>query len=257
MNCQKSTEFLASSRKESADLHEELLTQTIVRNVSHELVTPTQQAKASLALLSEEVGDSQLLEMATKAVARLERIVNDIVLLMDGGGAHQEALLLRETVDHAREGLIHKWGEAKLRERLRTRFAADLPILYADKQGVEIVLRLLLDNALKFSTGPVEIVAELLGDGLVEIAVQDWGIGMSEEQCRWLFRPFQQLDAAVTRQYGGVGVGLAIARRILAEHGAELCLESQPGHGSRFSFQLSSLARYTACGEGLSGEVKG
>ena len=222
-----------------------LLKQAIVRNVSHELVTPTQQAKAAIALVRDELGENELVRLAAQAIARLERVIDNVTQLMDTRALHPEATLLRETAYYAQVALVPHWGETTLRERIRAKFDIDTPAVYADKQGVEIVLRLLLDNALKFSEGEVKVSARE-DDGWVEISIADRGIGMDTRQCEAIFEPFTQLDYASTRQYGGVGVGLAIARRILEQQGSRLQVESEKGEGSRFSFLLPTIARYTA-----------
>ena len=242
MNCK--------GRSSAAEEDLALLKQAIVRNVSHELVTPTQQAKAAIALLSDELGENELVRLAARAIARLERVIHNVTQLMDTRAPHPEATLLRETAHYAQVALVPHWGETTLRERIRARFATGTPAVYADKQGVEIVLRLLLDNALKFSEGEVTLSARE-DNGWVEISITDRGIGMDARQCEAIFEPFTQLDDASTRQYGGVGVGLAIARRILEQQGSRLRVESEKGRGSRFSFLLPTMARYTARRERL------
>lgn len=222
-----------------------LLKQAIVRNVSHELVTPTQQAKAALALLRDEQGEGELLHLAVQAITRLEQVIENITQLMDTRALHLEATLLRESTHYALASLVPSWGNETLQERVKTEIDFATPAVIADKQGVENVFRILLDNALKFSEGEV-IVRAREGDGWVEISVIDHGIGMDTLQCQAIFEPFTQMDATSTRQYGGIGVGLAIARRILEEHGSQLQVESERGKGSRFFFLLPMMARYTA-----------
>lgn len=222
-------------KQASEDL--ELLFHAIVRNVSHELVTPTQQAKAALALLREERGESEVLHWAVRAIQRLEQVIEHINSLMDTHAFHPEATLLREMVHYALLSLESNWGEATLRDRVKSELHVDTPTVYADKQGVKTVLRILLDNALKFSEGQVTIQSETLEDA-VEVSIIDFGIGLDQTQIPAIFAPFAQMDDTTTRPYGGVGVGLAIAQKILENHGSQLQVESEIEKGSRFFFQL-------------------
>ena len=222
----------------------ELLKHAIVRNVSHELVTPTQQAKAALALLRDEQGESDTLNWAVHAIKRLELIIDNLTQLMETRALHPEATRLRETVHYALESLGPYWGEALLKERVISEIHRNTPTVYSDKQGMETVLRILLDNALKFSAGRVFIRAKTTDDS-VEISVIDCGIGMDLAESQAIFEPFIQMDDTSTRHYGGIGVGLAIAQKILANHDICLEVESERGKGSRFFFLLPIIDGYT------------
>ena len=85
---------------------------------------------------------------------------------------------------------------------------------------------------------PISISAGLKGQR-IPFAVRDTGIGIPLNRLGELFEAFQQLDGSATRQYGGPGLGLALVRRIVEAHGAEISVESQEGRGSVFSFALS------------------
>jgi signal transduction histidine kinase len=101
------------------------------------------------------------------------------------------------------------------------------------------VLTELLDNAVKFTPeGGVVRLVILADEGLVGISIQDTGIGIAKERLAELFEPFHQLDGSVTRRYGGVGLGLALVRRIVEAHGSTIQVSSVEGKGSRFDFQL-------------------
>ena len=76
------------------------------------------------------------------------------------------------------------------------------------------------------------------GGGALEIAVADTGIGIAREHLAKLFQPLAQLDAGLGRQFGGVGLGLALARRLAELHGGTIEVESEPGKGSTFTLRL-------------------
>nr|MEE4269393.1 ATP-binding protein [Candidatus Krumholzibacteria bacterium] len=99
----------------------------------------------------------------------------------------------------------------------------------------------LLGNALKFTPeGTVELsVRPGQAPDVVEFAVRDTGIGISEEARGHIFQAFAQADASTTRQFGGTGLGLAISNQLVGLMGGQLSLDSQKGAGSRFSFSLA------------------
>ncbi|CAG0998005.1 hypothetical protein GPROT1_03610, partial [Gammaproteobacteria bacterium] len=101
----------------------------------------------------------------------------------------------------------------------------------------------LLGNAVKFtSVGRVliEVSAQspVKGRALVKVAVQDTGIGIAQEKLSLLFKSFSQADASTTRHFGGTGLGLAISRQIVELMGGHIGVESKPGEGSTFHFEI-------------------
>jgi signal transduction histidine kinase len=107
-----------------------------------------------------------------------------------------------------------------------------------DAMRVKQVLGNLIANAVKFtSEGRVSVRVQATADGLA-FAVSDTGAGIAPERVADLFDKFSQLDASTTRQFGGTGLGLAICRELVELMGGEMAVESEPGRGSCFSFQL-------------------
>ncbi len=117
----------------------------------------------------------------------------------------------------------------------------------ADGTRLRQMLANLFGNAVKFTErGFVHIeVSEVSRDeagALLEFSVSDSGIGIAREKQGLLFEPFTQADDSTTRQYGGTGLGLSIVRQLARLMGGEVGLESQPGQGSRFWFQVRAEA---------------
>ncbi|MBI5026187.1 MAG: hypothetical protein HZC12_05550, partial [Nitrospirae bacterium] len=73
---------------------------------------------------------------------------------------------------------------------------------------------------------------------MVEISVEDTGIGISEEDQKRLFQPFQQLESPITKRYEGTGLGLCISKRLVELQGGRIWVESEAGKGSKFSFVI-------------------
>ena len=119
-----------------------------------------------------------------------------------------------------------------------------LPSVSADPQELTMALNHLLDNAIKFTPAGGAITAGARpgtgedGQPGVEIIVQDTGIGIPAEQQEKIFERFYQADSSLTRQYGGVGIGLAVVKQTIEAHGSHVTVESEPGKGSTFRFTL-------------------
>ncbi len=114
-----------------------------------------------------------------------------------------------------------------------------LPLVHADRAKVKQVILNLLANATRFTPdgGKLKIEAVRKG-GWCHVSVVDNGIGMKKEDQERIFEPFRQLDNPLTREKGGAGLGLAVARQIIEKHGGKIWVESEYGKGSRFSFTL-------------------
>lgn len=114
----------------------------------------------------------------------------------------------------------------------------------SDSLRLRQVLINLLGNAVKFTPEHGKIIfsirrkERLDGRALVEFSVSDSGIGISEEALAEIFRPFEQANGEITRQYGGTGLGLSISRHIVNLLGGEISVKSKEGEGSTFSFSL-------------------
>jgi GAF domain-containing protein len=121
----------------------------------------------------------------------------------------------------------------------------DLPLAHGDAGRLTQCLMNLAGNALKFTKqGQVAISVEAQDDRLL-FRVTDTGIGIPPEKIDSLFTEFKQTDATIASEYGGTGLGLAITRQFIEMHGGRIWVESEPGKGSTFIFEIPLRARAT------------
>jgi len=219
-----------------------------ISTVSHELRTPLTSLRASLGLISSGSLDKrpekqrQMVEMAIVNCDRLVRLVNDIV---DFDKVEKGRLPLRrvpvEAVDLLRRAadIAHM---AASNARLTLRIEAVPALVMADEDRVLQVLTELINNAIKFSApeAMIRLIAQPAGEREVCFAVEDQGPGIAPEKLEHIFNRFQQGDASDSRALGGTGLGLALCRSIVEQHGGRIWAESALGSGSRFLFTLPS-----------------
>jgi CheY-like chemotaxis protein len=113
------------------------------------------------------------------------------------------------------------------------------PCLFCDATRLRQVMLNLVSNAVKFTeVGGVELRLDYVGDGQLEVAVTDTGIGIPADAMEHLFRRFAQVDSLPARRREGTGLGLAISRELVELMGGTIAVESVPGLGSTFSFRI-------------------
>jgi len=124
----------------------------------------------------------------------------------------------------------------------------DIPnMIVSDEQRLAQVITNLLSNAVKFTPERGKITMHVIktidGEGSFKVifTVTDTGIGMTKEQMAGIFIPFTQADGSISRRFGGTGLGLPISKRIVEMMGGDICVESRPGAGSSFLFEVVIL----------------
>ena len=218
-------------------------------DASHELRTPVSliRTEAELALRRSR-GEAEYKESLRHILLEAERTTALIEQLLSMARAdsgretlHFEPVDLRQTLRRVVDG----WQQVATIRNLQ--FSASLDAPDFSVVGDETLLRrladILLDNAFKYtpSPGSVHLSLEAQGES-AEIKVQDSGVGIVEEEQGKIFERFYRVDKARSRAQGGAGLGLAIARWIVTQHGGSIQVESQPGQGSTFRVELPMTA---------------
>ena len=112
-------------------------------------------------------------------------------------------------------------------------------VIEADRVKVKQIFYNLLSNAVKFTPDGGKVTTNLdITPTMLQVEVIDTGIGIAEEDQMKLFAPFTQIDTAKSRRFGGTGLGLALTQRLIELHGGEICVSSEEGRGSTFTFSM-------------------
>ncbi|MGP7812461.1 sensor histidine kinase [Glutamicibacter soli] len=225
----------------------EAMRNDFVANVSHELKTPVGAISLLAEAISEAADDPQaVLRFSTrmgKESRRLAALVQDIIELsrlqssdaITHGREFQLAPVIAEAVDRNKllaeeKGITVSVGGSLEEE------------LHGDPDLLMTALRNLIDNAIRYSPPNTTVgVGVRQRDGYAQISVTDQGPGISAEDQERVFERFYRVDGARSRQTGGTGLGLSIVKHVLANHGGEVSLWSQPGQGSTFTLRLPMM----------------
>ncbi|MDD0973255.1 sensor histidine kinase [Pseudomonas fontis] len=248
--------------------HSNRLKDEFLATVTHELRTPMNGVIGSLELMQTVTMDQELTQYqhtASAAAQNMMRMVDDILILteLQAGRLHAQPELFSV------RGLLHE---------LRIRFlplalekglflnldaGAELPdTVYGDRHKLSLCLSYLLDNAIKFTSRGgvlVQVRASRMSPQHLSLtfSVRDSGIGFTCLDDAMLYQRFFQMDGSMTREYGGLGIGLAICRQLAELIDGRLQHESRPGEGSCFELSLQAQVPAGFAGALMQGAYRG
>ena len=216
--------------------------------VSHELRTPLTSIKGYTdLLLSGSVGETselqrEFLGIIQDSTTRLSNLINDILDIsrIESGRIEikHEPIDYRQIVNDTLRLMRTAADEKQI--LMDANLPEAMPPVRGDADKVTQVLTNLVSNAIKYTPfgGRIQISLEVVGDASVTTCVADTGIGVSAADQKKLFQKFFRADNSSTREAGGTGLGLVIAKTIVELLGGAIWLESEVGRGSRFHFTL-------------------
>nr|MCU0952575.1 ATP-binding protein [Burkholderiaceae bacterium] len=218
--------------------------------LSHELRTPLTPILLSARILELKPDDRETVlgraEVIRRSVETEVRLIDDLLDLTrisrDKIGLAAVPVSLHEIAVEAVEVCEHDAQAARVEIELKLDAAQDL--VKGDAQRLQQVLWNLLRNAIKFSPpgSRVTVTTDNPDPRTVRLSVRDRGIGIAANDLPRLFKPFEQGDARITRQFGGLGLGLAIVQRLVALHGGQVrAVSDGPDQGACFIVTLSLL----------------
>lgn len=245
----RTTNQLYAEAKEKAELHNQLKS-AFISNISHEIRTPLNAIIGFGQVLTEKLENTAHQRLTSQIVNSSDMLLQLINDLLDFSKIEAGKLELDENPCKIRHSLrklgdiFHAQANAK---KIKFTFTidSDVPqIMIFDELRVKQILANLISNAIKFSNeGEVQIsVTTLLlteEHCQLRVSVADTGIGITPEQQRRLFEPFMQAESSTARKFGGSGLGLHICQQLLELMGSKLFVDSEPGKGSTFYFDLN------------------
>ncbi|MDK2798670.1 MAG: hypothetical protein PWP27_275 [Clostridiales bacterium] len=223
----------------------ENMRRSFIANVSHELRTPMTTIQGFIAGIMDETipkeRQKQYLKIVLDEVRRLSRLVNDLLDLakMEAG---ENQLNFREfdINELIRIGIIK--FENRITQKnihINAYFEDEQCFVIADMDGIQRVVTNLLDNAIKFSddngTIDIEVITK---SNKVYVSIQDHGIGIDEQELKYIWDRFYKTDKSRSKDKTGTGLGLAIVKNIINQHGQEISVESKLEEYTRFTFTL-------------------
>ncbi len=219
-------------------------------NMSHEIRTPI-NAIVGMAAIGKAVGMAERKDYCFSRIDEASRhllsVINDILDISKIEANKIELSptdfvfekMLRHVVD------VNNFRIDEKHQELKVSIDKKIPrVLFADEHRIMQVITNLLSNAVKFTpeNGSISLKAALLekneNDYILQIDVQDSGIGIGKVQQDKIFKSFEQAESSTTRKYGGTGLGLAICKSIVELMGGKIWVESELGQGSTFAFTL-------------------
>ncbi len=244
---QERTAELQRAMEKLAEVNQ--LKANIVANISHELRTPLTHLRGYLELL--KAGDlgknneqqQNALTIMDRSSERLGRLIEDLILFSvserDKMHVQFTPFALPALLAAAAQKTSQKCKDRNI--KMVVDCEQDLPQVEGDEEKVTWVILQFIDNAIKFTQPGGTVTLRAAKEGkLVNISVNDTGMGIPTTRIEEIFDAFHQLDGSTTRRVGGTGLGLALAKRIVEAHGSIIRVTSDVGKGSCFTFSLKA-----------------
>jgi signal transduction histidine kinase len=239
------TQELQSALTKLAELNQ--LKSNFISNVSHELRTPLTHIRGYLDLMHEgNLGDlsneqSIALDVMLRSEARLEELIEKMIeFSLEASG--QFTLKIKPGDFQKVADLALRQAKIKAANR-PVRLNIELGIgpcwVNFDQEKMQWAVMELVDNAIKFTPPDGQVSVGLSwDDDFAHFYVIDTGIGIAPERLSEIFEPYHQLDGSSTRHYSGIGLGLALVKKIIEAHGSSVEVTSEVGRGTFIQFQL-------------------
>ena len=247
-NDEMAIEDLRLKAGELAQAYQQLAEQELARReflttIAHELRTPLTSASGFLQVIQMSMLDGEALNRALETVSRnIEQIIsliNDILFLqeMDLILSEFEPVDVGELV--VKVVSAEKGFAEETEVDLKLHIAPNIPQLPGDENSLERALSAIINNAIKFSIykGIVEVIVDH-NPSFIWISIRDQGIGIAQKNLPNIFNRFWRTEEYDGHLFGGVGLGLSIARQVIQQHGGEIKVESVEGKGSTFTVRL-------------------
>ncbi|MBK8034509.1 MAG: response regulator [Chloroflexi bacterium] len=231
-----------------------------VANVSHELRTPlnmimgyTEMITQSPRMYNAPLPGALLADLAVvqRNAEQLSRLVNDVLdmsqIESDQMALTRESVDFREMIEFVIAAVTPLFKRKNL--YLHHEIHDDIHYVFCDRTRIQEVLLNILSNAGRFTEQGGVIIRASINDENLIVSVTDTGPGIAKPDLDRLFKPFEQLDARIRREYGGSGLGLAISKKFVEMHDGRIWVESQIALGTTFFISLPLLQHSQAAND--------
>ncbi|WP_164992143.1 sensor histidine kinase [Burkholderia stabilis] len=237
---------------------------------SHEIRTPLHAMLGNLDFLARsdlDTSQRDRLCIIQEAGQQLARIIDDILDLskIESGDMQYENIAF-DIVTLIEQELVLYLPNAQLKSVafLHIFRAFEPRWLIGDPTRIAQIIRNLLSNAIKFTDqGKIVVILDIspgtdpASSSVIELGVQDTGIGIESEHQAAVFDAFRQVDGTVTRRFGGTGLGLSLCKRLAAGMSGSISVDSTPGIGSRFCLRIPAVAALHPASDERTGSLAG
>lgn len=224
-------------------LRAERLRRNMVSDVAHELRTPLTNIRCQIETLQDGLVEPtpELIGSLHEEAMLLNRLIDDLqdIALAEAGqlSLKRKKVSVKNAVDQTINALQPRIGDCEL--SIQIEMPENCPNVYADPNRFGQILRNLLANAIVHTppSGTITIRAAQINSE-VELIIEDDGYGISAQDLPFVFERFYRADSSRNRATGGAGLGLAIAKQLVADHGGKIGIESRIGKGTKIYFTL-------------------
>ncbi len=220
----------------------------LISNISHELRTPTAVVKEFISIIRDGIAgelnpkQKEIIEVMNNNIERLARLIDNLLTVSRIDTGEFNLVLKPEPlypiVESVVESLKPKFTNKNM--TINVKLPNEMPLIYADREGITQILINLLENARKYSPENTEVTvsAEVKGNRVV-VAVSDQGYGIPPDEKENIFKRFHRLvDKDNPKFQEGVGLGLSLVKDIITKHGGDIWVISEVNKGSTFYFSL-------------------
>ena len=214
--------------------------QDFTANVSHELKTPLAAISGYSELMEAGMVQGEEIKRYAKEIRhnsnRLLALINDIIHLSEMDRNEYEVAMQQVNLSELVQNNLESLKISAEQRDVSLRYVGEPAYVYGNAGLLEELLWNLCDNAIRYNkeNGVVKVQIEKTKEQVL-LVVSDTGIGISAEHQERIFERFYRVDKSRSKETGGTGLGLAIVKHIVAQHDAELSLESKPGEGTKIT----------------------
>ncbi|MBZ6004784.1 MULTISPECIES: sensor histidine kinase [Paraclostridium] len=220
---------------------QELLRKQLTTDIAHELRTPVTNIQGHLDAIIDGIWDPtpERLTSIREEVQRLGKLIGSIKNLSTFDSSLSQLNKTKTNLSDFIKNITYTYESKALEKNIKIEYELNEVFAYVDKEKFSQVIVNILVNAIKYTNygGNILIKVENYDDS-IDIVIKDNGIGIPKEELHYIFERFYRVDKSRSKDTGGIGVGLAISKAIVSEHGGNILVYSELGKGSEFIIKL-------------------